>query len=211
MPVIKHINNEEYELVVWNVTEPNDLLLSSLSLSQEQLEKYYSLSEKRKKEYLGIRASMQVLGRDDEVFYDEKGKPYIKDNMYISFSHSYGKVAVAISKFPIGVDIELERNKKIRNIESKFIREDEALFIPDNHEKDAYLHIIWGIKEGLYKLNGGNLWNFLHHYKVESFDLQEYKPIYTWVMDENSSNKYAAFYTLVENYYLVWVLDILDL
>ncbi len=212
MPAIKHIQIEsEYEVVVWDVVEENEVLLKNLSLNENQLSKYNALTPKRQREFLGILSAMETLHISHEIFYDEKGKPFIKDNVYISLSHSYGKVAVAVSKFPIGVDIELKRNEKIQNISSKFIRKDEALFLPPGKERNTYLHIIWGIKEGLYKLNGGNLWNFLHHYKVEPFRLDSEAPILCWVIDEKGANKYAAFYILVDDYYLVWVIDILDI
>jgi len=68
--------------------------------------------------------------------------------------------------------------------------------------------VIWGIKEGLYKLNGGNLWNFLHHYRVEPFELKENTPISSWISDERKSEKFISYYTKVEDYYLVWVLDV---
>ncbi len=211
MPIVKHIQKpHQFELIVWEVSENNEELIPKLHWTEEQKEKYASLSEKRKKEYLGIRMVMQTMGLSEVILYDEKGKPYIEDNVYISFSHSYGKVAVAASPFPIGVDIELKRDTKIRNIERKFVREDEATFLPPNNAlRDTYLHIIWGLKEGLYKLNGGNLWNFLHHYKIEPFAPTD-QVIFCWVMDEDGANKYAGFHEMIEDYYLVWVIDILE-
>ena len=147
------------------------------------------------------------LNSDLDVNYDLKGKPYLESNHHLSITHSYGKVAVGLSQYKIGIDIEKQRDKKILNIANKFLRPDEMLWIPKDENYADYLHIIWGLKEGLYKLNGGNLWNFKHHYRVEPFDLFSYDKITCWISDEKSSRKYFGYYKMIEDYYLVWVLD----
>ena len=207
MPIIEFIEKtHNTKVLVWKVTETNEELLEYVTLNEERLERFSILSEKRKREFLGIRACMKFLNLDHEILYTENGKPYIPISQNISFTHSYGMVAVAVSDLNIGIDIELTRTKEILNIQHKFIREDEINFISEKLKTD-YLHIIWGIKEGLYKLNGGNLWNFLHNYKVDSSELNE-NPIDCWVLEEEKSNKYHAYYKKIEEYYLVWTLDI---
>ena len=169
--------------------------------------KYLTLTPKQAKEYLGLRACLKVLDLDLEIYYDSKGKPYLPATNQISITHSYNMVCVGLSEFNIGIDIEKNRPVKIHNIKEKFIREqDEAAWIPKENESE-YLHVIWGIKEGLYKLNGGNIWNFLHHYRVEPFELIEKTTIKCWISDDTQSRKYFAHYTKVEDYFLVWVLD----
>jgi 4'-phosphopantetheinyl transferase len=207
MPIIDYINKSNLvKIITWEVNESNEELLDYLQLNDYRQKKYANLRPKQAREYLGLRACLKELGVDYDVNYDEKGKPYLPTDAQISITHSYGKVAVGISEFPIGIDIELSRPHKISNIKNKFVRLDEQEWLPKKDENE-YLHIIWGIKEGLYKLNGGNLWNFLHHYRVEAFDLVENRPIQCWISDENKSQKFTAYYKMIDDHYLVWVLD----
>lgn len=207
MPIIDYINKPNLvKIITWEVNESNEELLDYLQLNEYRQKKYANLRPKQAREYLGLRACLKELGVDYDVNYDEKGKPFLPTDDQISITHSYGKVAVGISDFPIGIDIELSRPHKISNIKNKFVRLDEQEWLPKKDENE-YLHIIWGIKEGLYKLNGGNLWNFLHHYRVESFDLVENRPIQCWISDEFKSQKFTAYYKMIDDHYLVWVLD----
>ncbi len=208
MPLINSLHTDEFTRIVgWKTTETDEELLAYLQLSPYRIMKYLTLGPKQAKEYLGLRACLKELNLDFDVYYNKNGKPYLPANNQLSITHSFDMVCIGLSKFNIGIDIEKNRPGKILNIKQKFIREDEEQWIPKERE-DEYLHVIWGIKEGLYKLNGGNLWNFLHHYKVEPFELKNNSPIFCSVFDENFHQKYSAFYSIVENnYYLVWVLD----
>lgn len=207
MPLIDKIKDDFTEIVVWDVTETKEQLIEYVNLTPRRIAKLESMPEKQSLEFLGLRACLMELNSDLDVNYDNKGKPYLDSNHHLSITHSYGKVAVGLSEYKIGIDIEKQRDEKIINIARKFLREDELSWIRQDENYAHYLHIIWGIKEGLYKLNGGNLWNFLNHYRVEPFILKPYSKITCWISDEISSRKYFAYYKMVEDYYLVWVLD----
>lgn len=208
MPLIDSLHKDNFtRIICWKTDESDEELLDFLQLSPYRIMKYLTLTPKQAKEYLGLRACLKVLDLDLEIYYDSKGKPYLPATNQISITHSYNMVCVGLSEFKIGIDIEKNRPTKIFNIKEKFIREqDEAVWIPKENESE-YLHVIWGIKEGLYKLNGGNIWNFLHHYRVEPFELVEKATIKCWISDDTQSRKYFAHYTKVEDYFLVWVLD----
>ncbi len=207
MPLIKSLHEDEYtRIVCWNTTETDEELLEYLELSPYRIMKFLTLAPKQAREYLGLRACLKELNLDFDVYYTKAGKPYLPTNKQLSITHSYDMVCIGLSKFDIGIDIEKSRPHKILNIKEKFIREDEASWIPEIDE-EKYLHVIWGIKEGLYKLDGGNLWNFLHHYKVEKFELNEDEAIESWIINEGESRRFKAYYKMVQDYYLVWVLD----
>ncbi|WP_238858484.1 4'-phosphopantetheinyl transferase superfamily protein [Blattabacterium cuenoti] len=122
-------------------------------------------------------------------------------------SHSFERIAIAISYYHIGIDIEkLRKDKKIFKIKKKFIREDESFFIHSSYEED-YLYIIWGIKESLYKLDGGLSYNFLDHYKVSPFCIKKDYCISCWIIKESYSKKFSAFYRKIEEHYLVYIID----
>lgn len=207
MPIVDFIIPDYFtRIVTWKVSETNEELLRILKLNNKRQERYESLTPKRKREYLGLRACLMALGLDEKVQYTPEGKPFVEGTYNISVTHSHGMVCVGASSFNIGVDIELERDNKINNIKYKFIREDEFKFIPKEQEKD-YFHIIWGLKEALYKIHQGYLWSFLNHYRVEPFSLEGDKPITCWIIDEKASVKYYARYKKINNYYMAYVLN----
>lgn len=207
MPLIDFTKIDNHtKIITWEVSESNEELLDFLQLKSYRIQKYINLSDKRKREYLGLRACMKTLYLDEDVLYQKDGRPYIETNHHISISHSHGLVSVGVSDFKIGIDIEKNRPDKIKNIKYKFVREDEDFFKSFPNESD-YLHIIWGIKEGLYKLHDGNLWSFTHHYKVEPFDIQSNTAINSWVTNEIVSEKYYSYYRRIQNYFLIYVLD----
>lgn len=207
MPIINSLyNNETTRIVCWHLTETDEELLDYLKLSPYRIMKFLTLNPKQAREYLGLRACLKVLNLDFEVYYNQKGKPYLPASRQLSISHSFDVVCIGLSQYFIGIDIEKRRIDKILNIQRKFIREDEAEWIPQQR-KEEYLHIIWGIKEAMYKLHGGILWNFLKHYKVEAFELKENSPIVCYLWNDTEKKKYHAYYQLIMGYYLVWVLD----
>lgn len=207
MPVIDYMHDDFTEIVTWNVTETKEEMMQYINLNAYRLEKMAKMPHKQSMEYLGLRACLMELNSDLDVNYDEKGKPYLDSNHHLSITHSYGLVSVGLSHYNIGIDIEKKRDKKVTNIAKKFLRTDELDWIPTDEKYTDFLHIIWGIKEGLYKINGGNLWNFRHHYRVEPFDLKEKNKIICWISDEVSSRKYFGYYKMIGKHYLVWVLD----
>ncbi|WP_185869268.1 4'-phosphopantetheinyl transferase family protein [Blattabacterium cuenoti] len=180
-------------------------------LSDKEKILFFSLSEKRKREYLGVRYALRYIGMKINIFYNEKRKPFLfPEKEHISLSHSFEKIAIAISSYHIGVDIEkLRKDNKIVKIKKKFLREDESIFINSNYEKD-YLHIIWGIKESLYKLEGGiyNIYySFLDRYKVSTFCIKKDYYISCWIIKKTYSKKFSAFYRKIGEYYLVYIID----
>lgn len=207
MPLIDFSNIDDYtQIVTWEVSEENKILLNYSELELYQIKKYNSLSEKRQKEYLGLQACLKVLGLHDEVLHHVDGSPYIDSNYCISISHSHKLVSFGISRYRIGIDIERNRPDKIFNIKEKFISKLEDWYDGLSNESD-YLHIIWGIKESLFKLYQGNLWNFLHYYRVDFFDLRNNNPISCWISNQIHSKKYYALYKKINDYFLVYVLD----
>ncbi|WP_185858749.1 4'-phosphopantetheinyl transferase family protein [Blattabacterium cuenoti] len=186
------------------------MFLEKIILSKKDKMFFLSLSKQRKIEFLGIRYALRYIGIKMNVFYNEKRNPFLfpLGGKNISFSHSFEKIAIAISSYHIGIDIEKSRkDNKIIKIKKKFIRDDESIFINQNYEKD-YLHIIWGIKESLYKLKGGIFYSFLNHYKVSPFCIKNDSCISCWIITNYYSKKFYAFYRKIEEYYLVYIIDL---
>ncbi|XCI74550.1 MAG: 4'-phosphopantetheinyl transferase superfamily protein [Flavobacteriales bacterium] len=206
MPVIDRIEQEDHtKILVWQVTESEEVLLRQLSLPTEEMKKYYHLAPKRQKEFLGVRCALKSLGLVPVVYYDVNGKPFLDERCDISMSHTCQRVVIATSDRPIGVDIEKCRPDKILNIRKKFLRADEAVFVNSTHEVDQ-LHIIWGIKESLYKLHGGGLSVFLDHYKVAPFSIGDVR-IKCWIINDLHSKVFWAYHKKIDNFHLIYVYE----
>lgn len=82
---------------------------------------------------------------------DGNGK-WTCDKLHFSLSHSNGKVAVAVSDKPVGVDIEslsaFEKRRAEKLAERIFCADEKA-------EDDAELLKLWTKKESIYKCFGG--------------------------------------------------------
>ncbi|WP_185878097.1 4'-phosphopantetheinyl transferase family protein [Blattabacterium cuenoti] len=185
-----------------NTTNFKQLLL----LNDKERKIFLSLSDKRKIEFIGTRFILRYMRIKINSLYNNNFFIYKGKKKYFSLSHSYERIAIAISSYHVGIDIEKYR-EKITKIKKKFVRKDENFFLKKKSEKD-YLHIIWGIKESLYKLNGGTYYNFLNHYKVSPFCIKKDHSIQCWIIKKYCSKKFTAFYKKLENYYLVYSIDI---
>ncbi|MBI1838314.1 MAG: 4'-phosphopantetheinyl transferase superfamily protein [Flavobacteriia bacterium] len=120
-------------------------------LTNLELERFYSFSnEKRKREFVATRILRHTLFGHQHIHYNEVGAPFIKNEGFISISHTDNIVGIAINQFfQIGFDIEKER-KSILNIASKFINEEEEKIFDIYSSKE--ITKCWSAKESLYKL-----------------------------------------------------------
>ena len=78
-------------------------------------------SESHQKGFLSVRHLLRDVGyTDQDLFYDDYGKPHLKDGKCISITHSHNFSAIIVSDKEVGIDIEMQR-EKIRRIAHKFI------------------------------------------------------------------------------------------
>lgn len=95
----------------------------------------------------------RVLEENDcpvsEVFFTDNGKPYFNDSdVFFSISHSKGLCAVAVSNQPVGIDIELCREKyNSRMVERSLTEKEKVSF-------DGDFTRIWCRKEAIAKATG---------------------------------------------------------
>ena len=90
-----------------------------------------------------------------EILRDEMGKPYFKEcPLHFNVSHSGEYLAIAVSAFPVGVDIQKPKNIK-EGMFRKVVQPEETLFIGEQREAD-FLRL-WTLKESFVKAGGGGL------------------------------------------------------
>ena len=153
MPIChQEIIGEETKVVIWEITETEFELQSSLSLSSVALQRLSQRkSELHRKGYLAIRQLLKSLEISPELHqYDKIGAPYLTDGRFISVTHSKNIAAVVISSTSVGIDLEHYKDK-IKSVASRFLHTSE-FEKPVEIDQIEYLTQIWTAKEALYKL-----------------------------------------------------------
>ena len=134
-----------------------------LSLMNSNRKKYINgfLSDDRKDvsisaEFLAKKLVSEYLNtsiENVEILRSETGKPYIKDNaVFISISHSGSFVAVAVNDTPIGIDIEIIKEKDLKLIDKIFSHDDLSI-IKQSENKLLDFYKIWTAKEAYFKFS----------------------------------------------------------
>jgi phosphopantetheinyl transferase len=153
MPLFNKFNPRLSDLHLWEITESEEGLVSSLNLSassNSRLNKLKSIIQR--KQFLGIQNLLKLLNFETgDLLYDSYGKPKLLNGQCISISHSFDYCGIAVSEFKIGMDIEKLR-PKILNISKKFVSNSELKLI----KECSVINItkVWTIKEAVFKAFG---------------------------------------------------------
>ena len=205
MPLYKTLQPDSQTLVkIWKITESYDTLLEGLSLRPKSMERVSGMkSEIHQRGFLSVRHLLRAFGyTDDDLYYDDNGKPHLKDGKYISITHSFIFSGVIISDHEVGIDIEKQRNK-INIIAHKFIDYEFQYLNGKENEHTRKLTVIWCIKESLYKLFATPGLSFKQHTLVIPFTLKDDTTI-SWI-DYNKKYRYKASYLEFEGFTCAYV------
>jgi len=154
MPLYKEITHSNNRVLIWKISETEKEL--SMDFSNDfiiSINKNFKLS-KRRIEKLTLANLLRLAEiNHSQLQYTPSGKPYILSSQKnMSFSHSGEFASLLISTSQCGIDIQKD-NSKIQNISSKFLNDEEKLFL---NKPDA-LNWIWSIKEAVFKYFGQNV------------------------------------------------------
>ena len=185
MPLYKkfsdHKNNH---LVIWNIKEGKQELISALKQDSSYNLKLSSIkSETKQIEFLSILKLLEELNLTfDDLNYDEFGKPPLHKG-FISITHSFQYSGIYYSKKKIGIDIEKFRDK-ILNIWPKFISKHESELF--DFKSVESITKAWTIKESVFKAFGYDSIDFKKNIIIES--LKNNKAIVRIYKNEFSEN-----------------------
>jgi 4'-phosphopantetheinyl transferase len=98
------------------------------------------------------------------------GKPMLKDNKSIDFnvSHSGDIIVSAISKKPVGIDIEVWGDHDVEGIAKRFFTQEESNKIKNSINRQQSFHNIWTKKESYLKMLGLGLIDNLNQLDYKS-------------------------------------------
>ena len=149
MPIYKQCQlNSFSKLFVWHITECEEELIEYLSLGLNCTNRLEAITHtNHRKGFLAVRSLLNFANiSTDNLHYTDNGKPYLLNGPHISFSHTNDFAAIAVSKSPIGVDVERHRTK-VKRVALKFVNpEDQAQL-----DNIASLTDLWCVKESMYK------------------------------------------------------------
>ncbi|MEH6534903.1 MAG: 4'-phosphopantetheinyl transferase superfamily protein [Psychroserpens sp.] len=206
MPLYKIIQpNSQTTVKVWKITESYDDLMSPLDLKPNSLKRVLGMkSELHQRGFLSVRHLLRDFGyTDQDLYYDDNGKPHLKDGKYISITHSFTFSGVIVSDSEVGIDIEKQR-QKITIIANKFVDYEFQYLSEDDDDYIKKLTVIWGIKESLYKLFATPGMLFREHFLVIPFMLDHGETV-AWIDYEDKKYRYNTHFLEFEGFTCAFV------
>ena len=175
MPLYKTITVNSYtKVLIWKIEESYDSLCEGVSLTSSCEERLaITKSDFHRRGFMSVRHLLAAVGyTDHDLFYDELGKPHLRDGKYISITHSYTFSAIIVGESAVGIDIEMQRDK-ILQITHKFTSIQEYRTLANFDALIRKLTIVWGAKEAIYKLFAQPGVSFLQHINITDFDFDD--------------------------------------
>ncbi|MDQ7916272.1 4'-phosphopantetheinyl transferase superfamily protein [Mesonia sp. MT50] len=168
--------DEATKVLIWKIEESFEWLSEGIELTPHCRNRVDSMkSDLHRRGFMCIRHLLAAEGYvDHDLYYDDHGKPHLKDGKFISITHSFTFAGIIISDQPIGIDIEKQR-EKIMKIAHKFTPLKEYRTLANDDAIIRKLTIVWGAKESIYKYMSVPGLLFLHHIYVDDFDFDEMK------------------------------------
>jgi len=153
MPLLKIKDlNATTQLWVWEITETFDELFQSVALKDVSLARVENMkSEGHQKGFLSVRRLLMEAGYTDfDLYYDEFGKPHLKDGKHISISHSNDFSVIVLSDVNIGADLEILKDKTLK-LAPRFM---DVTHLENLSKEDQLIKatVVWGVKESVFKI-----------------------------------------------------------
>ena len=203
MPLLKIIALNDYtQLLVWKITETFDELFNSVSLKDVSLARVENMkAEGHQKGFLSVRRLLMEAGYTDfDLYYDEFGKPHLKDGKHISISHSHDFSVIVLSDVNIGADLEILKDKTLK-LAPRFM---DVSHLKNLNKEDELIKatVVWGIKEAVFKLRNEIGISFKDHIFEDDFMIADKK----CTVELRFNNKIEYFdivFDFIENYVFV--------
>ena len=208
MPLYKTLTpNSQTTVKIWKITESFDELMKPIQLREVCMVRVQGMkSELHRRGFLSVRHLLAEFGYTDfDLYYDENGKPHLKDGKHISITHSFEFSAVAVSEGIIGIDIEKQR-EKIAVIAHKFVEYEFEYLKEEDTEYVRKITVIWCAKESLYKLFATPGLSFLQHCLVLPFTFQEDETV-SWIDFEGQKQRFNVHYIEFEGFTCAYAIE----
>ena len=175
MPFLEKIAVPPGTIGIWQLAETSSELLTGIQLSKIEKTSFNTIkNERRKKEYLAVRALLKKMaGSDFKIFYEKSGRPQLKNYpLNISISHSADLAVIFLSKENAGIDVE-NTGRKIAPVAKRFLSEAEITHTENSSDKQLMQTIYWSAKEAIFKCTYEENIRFNSQIMIEPFELEE--------------------------------------
>lgn len=211
MPVYKTITvSPTTKVYIWKVDEPEAELSKNVKLTQHCQNRMDGMkSEDHRRAFLSIRHLLALAGyQDSDLYYDDFGKPHLKDGNYISITHSHNFTGIIVSETDeVGIDIEMQRDK-ILKIAHKFTPIEEYKTLANAEAMIRKLTIVWGAKESLYKIYAQQGLSFLRHIDVMDFTFDDSRTV-AEILYKGKKSQYDIEFLEFEGFTCVYALKMM--
>ncbi|WP_127142396.1 4'-phosphopantetheinyl transferase family protein [Flagellimonas marinaquae] len=211
MPIYKTITvSPTTQVYIWKVTEPEVELAKDVELTEHCQNRMDGMkSEAHRRAFLSIRHLLARAGYvDSDLYYDDFGKPHLKDGKYISITHSHHFTGIIVSETDeVGIDIEKQRDK-ILKIAHKFTPIQEYRTLANSEALMRKLTIVWGAKESLYKIYAQQGLSFLRHINVIDFSFEDTRTV-AEIMYQGKKSHYEIEFLEFEGFTCVYALKMM--
>ncbi|WP_299487047.1 4'-phosphopantetheinyl transferase family protein [uncultured Allomuricauda sp.] len=208
MPIYKTITiSPTTSSYIWKVTETEPELAKGIELTPHCQNRMDGMkSEMHRRAFLSIRHLMAEAGyKDHDLYYDDFGKPHLKDGNHISITHSHNFTGIIVSQTDeVGIDIEMQRDKILR-IANKFTPLQEYRTLANTEAIIRKLTIVWGAKESLYKIYAQQGLSFLKHIDVMDFSFDDKRTV-AQILYKGKKSHYEVEFLEFEGFTCVYAL-----
>ena len=136
-------------------------LKSNNNISKDRIIKSLSfipLKTRQQSILANVMIDEELKEKAKDIYYNDKNKPLLNDNLFFSISHSEDLVVFVKDNSSIGIDIEYIDTKHNIILDYAFTNEEKE-YINNNFKDNIEEGIIklWTIKESVYKASGNTL------------------------------------------------------
>lgn len=210
MPFLKKTETTAGTIGIWLLSETSSELFPLVELSNSEKTFFNALkNERRRKEYLAVRALLKKLtGADVNITYQKSGRPKLKNHLAnISISHSADMAVVMISEKYIGIDVE-NIHRKISHITRRFLSPAEMQQVEQIPDKQLMQIIYWSAKEAIFKCTTEENIQFNRQINIKPFNLKEEGKFSAELTSGEHKSHFELGYFLVENNVVVYCVEL---
>lgn len=174
MPLISSITQgQSYQIYIWRMVEKDLNMKWVLEKEGIDLLPIKGWHPKRQREWLTGRylAHTYLPERITSMLIGPSGKPYFENAAsHFSLSHSKELLGIVISSNEIGLDIQIE-SPGVARTAHKFVTKQNIERLPNWMTIDHKNHILWCVKEAVFKAYGLGVVDFRSDILIEEFQI----------------------------------------
>ncbi len=112
-----------------------------------------------------IAKRLHLSATEVHFAYNEQGKPYLPEHpqLHFNMSHTGDYIAIAFDTQPIGIDIELMKQRKFPRIAKRIMPEHCYLQFLESGASAEEFYMYWCACEALIKQAGSSIWQAEHY------------------------------------------------